>query len=141
MIAFSIFCIFTVFFWAAFEQAAGSLPVYTRDFTNRLLEGNAAMTFKIVDLVVTVVPLAIITYVLWSLFRKTFNRIGLSNTILGFSFVIVWAIVIFKLYTEFQSDKTEVTVTWFAILNSLYIIMFAPLFTNGGIVNIIHQPR
>ena len=129
MIAFAIFCIFTVFFWAAFEQAAGSLPLYTRDFTNRLLEGGAATTFKVVDLVVTVVPLAIITYVLLSLFRKTFNRIGVSNLILGASFIIVWAIVIYKLYTEFQSTDTEVPVTWFAILNSLYIIMFAPLFT------------
>ena len=129
MIAFAIFCVFTVFFWAAFEQAAGSMPIYIRDFTNRVLEGNAAMTFKIVDLIVTVVPLLIITYVLWSLFRKTFNRIGLSNTILGFSFVIVWAIVIYKLYVEFQATETEVKVTWFAILNSLFIIMFAPLFT------------
>ena len=129
MIAFAIFCLFTVFFWAAFEQAAGSLPLYTRDFTNRLLEGGAATTFKVVDLVVTVVPLAIITYVLLSLFRKTFNRIGVSNLILGASFIIVWAIVIYKLYTEFQSTDTEVPVTWFAILNSLYIIMFAPLFT------------
>ncbi len=129
MIAFAIFCILTVFFWAAFEQAAGSLPIYTRDFTNRLLEGGAATTFKIVDLIVTVVPLAIITYVLLSLFRKTFNRIGFSNIILGFSFLIVWAIVIYKLYTEFQSTETEVPVTWFAILNSLFIIMFAPLFT------------
>ncbi|AVI51069.1 MFS transporter [Pukyongia salina] len=129
MIAFTIFCIFTIFFWAAFEQAAGSLPIYTRDFTNRILEGNAAMGFKIVDLIVTVVPLLIITYVLLSLFRKTFNRIGLSNVILGISFIIVWAIVIFKLYTEFQSTETEVPVTWFAILNSLFIIMFAPLFT------------
>ncbi len=129
MIAFAIFCLFTVFFWAAFEQAAGSLPLYTRDFTNRLLEGGAATTFKIVDLIVTVVPLTIITYVLWSLFRKTFSRIGLSNIILGFSFVIVWAIVIYKLYIEFQSTETEVPVTWFAILNSLFIIMFAPLFT------------
>jgi len=129
MIAFAIFSLFTVFFWAAFEQAAGSLPIYTRDFTNRLLEGGAALTFKIVDLLVTVVPLAIITYVLLSLFRKTFHRIGLSNVILGFSFVIVWGIVIFKLITEFQSDTTEVPVTWFAILNSLFIIIFAPLFT------------
>ncbi|NNC70116.1 MAG: MFS transporter, partial [Flavobacteriaceae bacterium] len=129
MIAFSIFCLFTIFFWAAFEQAAGSLPLYTRDFTNRFLEGGAAITFKIVDLIVTVVPLAIITYVLMSLFRKTFNRIGLSNTILGFSFLIVWAIVLYKLYIEFQSTNTEVPVTWFAILNSLFIIMFAPLFT------------
>ncbi len=129
MIAFAIFCLFTVFFWAAFEQAAGSLPIYTRDFTDRLLVGGAATTFKVVDLIVTVVPLAIITYVLLSLFRKTFNRIGLSNIILGCSFVIVWAIVIYKLYTEFQSTETEVPVTWFAILNSLFIIIFAPLFT------------
>ncbi|GAA4977878.1 peptide MFS transporter [Algibacter aquimarinus] len=129
MIAFSIFCLFTIFFWAAFEQAAGSLPIYTRDYTNRILEGGAATTFKIVDLIVTVVPLFVITYVLISLFRKTFNRIGLSNIILGFSFVIVWAIVLYKLYIEFQSTETEVPITWFAILNSLFIIMFAPLFT------------
>ncbi|NNM22642.1 MAG: peptide MFS transporter [Flavobacteriaceae bacterium] len=129
MIAFAIFCIFTIFFWAAFEQAAGSLPLYTRDFTNRFLDGSAAMGFKIVDLIVTVVPLVIITYVLLSLFRKTFNRIGLSNIILGTSFAIIWAIVIYKLVIEFQSTETEVPVTWFAILNSLFIIMFAPLFT------------
>ena len=129
MIAFAIFSIFTVFFWAAFEQAAGSLPLYTRDFTDRLLEGGAATTFKIVDFTVTVVPLVIITYVLVSLFRKTYTRIGLSNIILGFSFVIVWAIVLYKLSYEYQSTETEVPVTWFAILNSLFIIMFAPLFT------------
>jgi POT family proton-dependent oligopeptide transporter len=121
--------LFTIFFWAAFEQAAGSLPIYTRDFTNRLLVGNAAMVFKLVDLIVTVVPLGIITYVLYSLFRKTYTRIGLSNIILGFSFVIVWAIVIYKLVIEYQSTETEVPITWFAILNSLFIIIFAPLFT------------
>ena len=129
MIAFAIFAIFTVFFWAAFEQAAGSMPIYIRDFTNRVLEGNAATTFKIIDLLVTIVPLLIITYVLLSLFRKTFHRIGRSNVILGFSFVIIWAIVIYKLFVEFQATETEVKVTWFAILNSLFIIMFAPLFT------------
>ena len=129
MIAFTIFCLFTIFFWAAFEQAAGSLPLYTRDFTNRILEGSAANIFKVVDLLVTIVPLGVITYVLYSLFRQTFKKIGLSNIILGFSFLIVWAIVIYKLYIEFQSTETEVPVTWFAILNSLFIIMFAPLFT------------
>ena len=129
MIAFTIFCLFTVFFWAAFEQAAGSLPIYTRDFTDRILEGSAANIFKAVDLIVTIVPLVIITYVLWSLFRQTFDKIGFSNIVLGFSFLIVWAIVIFKIYTEYNSSSTEVPVTWFAILNSLFIIIFAPLFT------------
>ena len=129
MIAFAIFCLFTVFFWAAFEQAAGSLPLYTRDFTDRFLEGNSASLFKLIDLLVTVIPLGIITFVLIKLFQNTYKKILLSNLILGISFLIVWVIVVFKLYTEFQSTETEVPITWFAILNSLFIIIFAPLFT------------
>ena len=129
MIAFTIFCLFTIFFWAAFEQAAGSLPIYTRDFTDRILEGTAGSVFKIIDLIVTVVPMVVITYVLVKLFTKTFSKISLSNIILGISFLIVWAIIIYKLYVEFQATETEVPITWFAILNSLFIIIFAPLFT------------
>jgi POT family proton-dependent oligopeptide transporter len=129
MIAFTIFCLFTIFFWAAFEQAAGSLPIYTRDFTDRILEGTAGSIFKIIDLLVTVIPMLVITYVLVKLFNKTFSKISLSNIILGISFLIVWAIIIYKLYIEFQATETEVPITWFAILNSLFIIIFAPLFT------------
>ena len=128
MIVFTIFCIFTVFFWAAFEQGAGSLPLYTRDFTDRFLEGNSALIFKVVDISVTVIPLLIITYVLISLFKKTFTEILFSNLVLGVSFIIVWGIIIFKIYSESQSTSTEVPITWFAILNSLFIIVFAPLF-------------
>ena len=128
MIVFTIFCIFTVFFWAAFEQGAGSLPLYTRDFTDRFLEGNSALIFKVVDISVTVIPLLIITYVLISLFKKTFSEILFSNLVLGLSFIIVWGIIIFKIYSESQATSTEVPITWFAILNSLFIIVFAPLF-------------
>ena len=129
MIAFTIFCLFTIFFWAAFEQAAGSLPIYTRDFTDRILEGTAGSIFKVIDLLVTVIPMLVITYVLVKLFNKTFSKISLSNIILGISFLIVWSIIIYKLYIEFQATETEVPITWFAILNSLFIIIFAPLFT------------
>ena len=129
MIVFTIFCLFTVFFWAAFEQGAGSLPLYTRDFTDRFLEGNSAIIFKIVDISVTIVPLLVITYVLISLFKKTFTEILFSNIVLGLSFIIVWGIIIFKIYSESQSTSTEVPITWFAILNSLFIIIFAPLFS------------
>ena len=129
MIAFSIFSFFTIFFWAAFEQGAGSLPIFTRDYTNRILEGNSASIFKIIDLLVTVIPLIIITFVLISLIKKTVKKIPISNFTLLFSFIIIWAIVIFKLSSEFQSTETEVPITWFAILNSLFIIIFAPLFT------------
>ena len=100
MIAFSIFSFFTIFFWAAFEQGAGSLPIFTRDYTNRVLEGNSASIFKVIDLLVTVIPLIIITFVLISLIKKTAKKILFSNFTLLFSFIIIWAIVIFKLSSE-----------------------------------------
>jgi len=129
MVAVVIFSILTVFFWAAFEQAAGTLPLYTRDFTQRVLTGSGATIFKIVDFSVTVIPLLIITYVLFRLFKQTFSRISVSNIVLGTSFLIIWGIVIFKIYSESQVSESEVPVTWFAILNSLFIIVFAPLFS------------
>jgi POT family proton-dependent oligopeptide transporter len=42
---------------------------------------------------------------------------------------MIWLIVIYKLNREFSDQGTEVPATWFAILNSLFIIMFAPLFS------------
>ncbi len=129
MIAVSIFAFFTIFFWASFEQAAGSLAIFAMDYTARSLTGNSALIFKIIDTVVTIVPLVIISWVLYSLFVKTIKKITLSNIILGFSFVLIWIIVVYKLNREFSNQDTEVPATWFAILNSLFIIIFAPLFS------------
>ncbi|TXB63079.1 peptide MFS transporter [Phaeodactylibacter luteus] len=129
MIAVAIFSFFTVFFWASFEQAAGSMAIFAKDYTARALDGGTATVFKVIDTIVTIIPLAIITWVLYSLFRKTIAKITLSNIILGLSFVMIWGIVIYKLNREFSTPGTEVPATWFAILNSLFIIMFAPLFS------------
>ena len=129
LIAVGIFAFFTVFFWTAFEQAAGSMAIFAKDYTARALSGDAAGIFKIIDTVLTIVPLAIITWVLYRLFSQTFKKIALSNIILGLSFAAIWAIVIYKLNKEFSEPGTEVPATWFAILNSLYIIMFAPIFS------------
>ena len=129
LIAVAIFAFFTIFFWASFEQAAGSMAIFASDYTARVLAGNSAMIFKVVDTIVTVIPLVIITWVLLRLFRQTFSKISFSNIILGFSFLIIWGIVIFKLNREFTQPGTEVPATWFAILNSLFIIMFAPAFS------------
>ncbi|WP_282086609.1 peptide MFS transporter [Aquimarina algiphila] len=124
-----ILAFFTVFFWAAFEQAGGSMTIFASKYTNRVLVGNAASAFKIIDAVITIAPLLIISWVLYKLFVQTFKKISLSNIILGGSFTIIWAIVIWKLYREFNADTTEVPASWFGILNSLFIISFAPLFS------------
>ncbi|MBL7472994.1 peptide MFS transporter [Robertkochia sediminum] len=122
-----ILAFFTVFFWAAFEQAGGSMTIFAADYTDRVLEGNSALAFRIANTLLTVVPLAIITYVLFKLFQITFKKYALSNIFLGTSFAIIWGIVIWKLYVEFSNDVAEIPASWFSILNSFYIIAFAPL--------------
>jgi POT family proton-dependent oligopeptide transporter len=82
----AILAFFTVFFWWAFEQASGSMNIFARDYTQRALTGNAAFTFKIVDILVSTVPLLIISWVLVKLFRQTISKITLSNIVLGISF-------------------------------------------------------
>ena len=129
MLAVMFFAFITIFFWAIFEQAPSSLTIFARDYTQRVLEGDAAFTFKIVNSLMTIVPLGIISWVLWLLFKKTFSKYAISNIILAFSFVIIWAIAIWMLYNEFLKDIAEVPASWFGVLNSLFIIAMAPLFS------------
>jgi POT family proton-dependent oligopeptide transporter len=129
MIAVWFFACITIFFWAVFEQAPGSLTIFARDYTQRVLEGNAGMTFKIFNSLMTLIPLGIITWVLTLLFKQTFEKYSLSNIFLSISFVIIWIIAIWMLYTEFLLEATEVPASWFGVLNSLFIIIFAPLFS------------
>ena len=129
MLAVVFFAFITIFFWAIFEQAPSSLTIFARDYTERVLEGNSALTFKVVNSLMTVIPLSIITWVLWKLFKRTFSKYALSNILLATSFVIIWIIAIWMLYTEYLKDIAEVPASWFGVLNSLYIIAFAPLFS------------
>ena len=41
MLAVIFFAFITIFFWAIFEQAPSSLTIFARDYTQRVLEGNA----------------------------------------------------------------------------------------------------
>lgn len=129
MFAFIVFAFFTVFFWLSFEQAATSLVIFARDFTDRTLDGNSLVIFNIVNTLLTVIPLAIITWVLVLLFKQTRSQILRSNITLFICFGLMWGIVIWMLYREFTSTASEVTVSWFSILNSFFIIVFASLYT------------
>jgi len=129
MLAVIFFAFITIFFWAIFEQAPGSLTIFARDYTQRVLEGDSAMIFKIVNTLMTILPLGVITWVLWLLFKKTFQKYAISNIILASSFVIIWGIAGWMLYNEFLKDVAEVPASWFGVLNSLFIITMAPLFS------------
>lgn len=150
LIAVTFFAFLTIFFWAIFEQSPNSLTIFASDYTDRVLTGSWSTFFLFINTLITIVPLAIITWVLYLLFKQTFKNYAVANIILATSFVIVWAIAIWMLIKDFYTagfmdlsdttlkmlkiDKvteaiTEVPATWFSTLNSLFIISLAPLFS------------
>lgn len=124
-----ILSFFIVFFWWAFEQAGGSMTLFAKNFTDRALVGGGALTFKIANAIITVVPMLVLTYVLFKLFSITFGRYSLSNIILGLAFAGIWYLIYTMLSEQFANDSAEVPASWFGIFNSLFIIVFAPLFS------------
>lgn len=129
MIAVVLFAFFTIFFWASFEQAGGSMTIFASDYTNRTLSGVWANVFRIVNTLITIIPLGIITYVLLKYIKVTFKQHKLANFFISISFTIVWGIVIYMLYSQFSDENPKVPATWFTILNSLFIISLAPIFS------------
>ncbi len=109
MIAFIIFAFFTVFFWMSFEQGASSLVLFARDSVQRIMTGNAATIFNIVNTFLTVGPLLIITYVLFKLWQQTFKKIPGSNIVLAICFAGVWAIVCWMLNRDYNTKAYEVS--------------------------------
>lgn len=124
-----VFSAATIFFWWAFEQAGGSMTIFANDYTERNLTGDSATIFKTVNTIITIVPMAVITYVLYKLFQNIFQKYFKSNLFLGLSFVIIWGIVIWMINNEFSEEATEIPASWFSVLNSLFIILFAPIFS------------
>ena len=124
-----IFSIATIFFWWAFEQAGGSMTIFANDYTNRELSGNSILIFNIINTIITIVPMVVITYVLIRLFQNIFQSYLLSNIFLGISFIIIWGIVIYMLSNEISQKSSEIPASWFSMLNALFIILLAPLFS------------
>ena len=108
MVAIIFFAFITIFFWAIFEQAPGSLTLFARDYTQRILTEEAGVIFKIVDALITLVPLSIISYVLFRLFQKTYSKYPLSNIFLAISFLIIWGIAIWKVQNDYKSAAYEI---------------------------------
>lgn len=150
LMAVTFFAFLAIFFWAIFEQSPNSLTIFAKDYTNRVLEGNWSTVYLIVNSLMTIIPLAIITWIMFKMFGQTFKNYAVANIILSLSFVIIWAIAIWILAKDYYdggvlslSDNmleilkinkvtkpvTEVQASWFSTLNSLFIISLAPLFS------------
>lgn len=108
MIAVIIFAFFTVLFFIPFEQAATSMVLFARDYTQRVLTGDAALIFNIVNTLLTVIPLLIVSWVLVLLYRSTFKKIPGSNIVLIVCFSVMWGLAIWMLVQDFSTKSYEV---------------------------------
>lgn len=109
MIAFIIFAFFTVFFWMSFEQGASSLIIFARDFVDRTLSGSAAIAYNVINTGLTVIPLLIITYVLYLLAKRSFSKIPGSNIVLAITFLGVWGLTLWMLNRDWNTNAYEVS--------------------------------
>jgi POT family proton-dependent oligopeptide transporter len=125
MIAVIVFAFFTVFFWMSFEQGASSLVIFARDNVDRTLAGTSLTVFNTINTLLTIVPLIIITWVLFLLSKQTWKKAMGSNIVLAITFLGVWAIAIWMLNNEYSKEASEIDPSWFSILNSFFIIAFA----------------
>ena len=125
MIAVIIFAFFTIFFWMSFEQGASSLVIFARDSVDRSLVGTSLTVFNTINTLLTLVPLVIISWVLFLLAQKTWQTALFSNIVLAITFIGIWAISIWMLNNEFGKKASEIDPSWFSILNSFFIIAFA----------------
>jgi POT family proton-dependent oligopeptide transporter len=124
-----VLSIFTIFFWMVFEQAGGSMTIFAKDYTKRILDGNAANIFKWADAALTIFPLLAVTIVLYGLATKIFKKYPATILFTAVSFVIIWGLAIWKVQKEFSAVNTEVPASWFGILNSFFIVSLAPFFS------------
>lgn len=105
------------------------MTIFAKDFTQRTLVGDTSTIFKVANTIITLVPMAVLTLVLYGLFSKMMRNFLLSNIFLGSSFIIIWGVVIWMINREFSATATEIPASWFSVLNSLFIILLAPLFS------------
>ncbi len=124
-----VFSFFTIFFWFAFEQAGGSMTIFAADYTDRTLTGTASTLFNVFNTAMTLIPAAILSWLLWRLYRSTGGQYWLANLMLVGAFGMIWGLSIWMLWREFGMASTEVPATWFSVLNSLFIVVLAPAFS------------
>ncbi len=104
-----VLAFFTIFFWLAFEQSGGSMTIFADSFTDRVLTGQSATIFTIVNTLITIIPLGIITYVLFMLAKVTIKKFAIMALSLCFSFLIIWGIVGWKVNKELNTVAYDVS--------------------------------
>jgi len=109
MLAIVFFAVMTVVFWMCFEQAGGSMNIFAKDYTNRVMSGGYFYAFNVINTIIIVVPVLIISWVLFKLVQETYSKIRLGNITLVLSFLLVWGIVFWIINDNLKSTSYEIS--------------------------------
>lgn len=123
-----IIAFFVIFFWASFEQAGTSMNIFARDYTARTLSGDWGMIYRVIDILLSISPMLILTWIIYKLGTVIFKKYPLTIVFTTISFIIIWILVIIRVQDKVAGDTTLVDTSWFQILNPFFIITLAPLF-------------
>lgn len=129
LIVVGVLAFFSIFFWAAFEQAGSSMTIFANDYTDRTLSGSAIMIFNVVSSLLSALPVIILTWLFLAMNKSIGKEFPAAMGFMGLSVVILWAIIGYMIYNQFASQNSEVPTTWFQSLNALFIFTLAPLFS------------
>jgi len=109
MTAIIFFAIMTIVFWMSFEQAGGTMNIFAKDYTHRIMVGNYYYIYITINTAITLIPILITTWLLFKLLRQTFHKYKIGNLFLGFSFLIIWGIVFWIIRREYNSNSYEIS--------------------------------
>ena len=109
MLTVVIFAFFVMIFWLSFEQGASSLVIFARDHIQRELQGDSAMIYNIFNALLTLIPLLLISGVLFLLIKKTYKKIFPAVIVLLVCFSLVWGIALWMLNRDFKTTAYSVT--------------------------------
>ena len=124
-----IIAFFVIFFWASFEQAGTSMTIFAKDYTNRILTGNWGAIYKVIDFILSIAPMLVLTWVIFKLGKAIIKKYPLTILFTTISFTIIWILVIFRVYDKLTGTTAIVDTSWFQILNPVFIISLAPLYS------------
>lgn len=124
-----IIAFFVIFFWASFEQAGTTMNIFAKDYTNRTLVGNWGFFYKIIDFILSIAPMLVLTWVIYKLGKAIVKKYPLTILFTSISFIIIWVLVIIRVYDKISTEATLVDTSWFQILNPVFIISLAPLYS------------
>ncbi len=124
-----IIAFFVIFFWASFEQAGTTMNIFAKDYTNRNLVGNWGFFYKIIDFILSIAPMLVLTWVIYKLGKAIIKKYPLTILFTSISFIIIWGLVIYRVYDKLTGTSALVDTSWFQILNPVFIISLAPLYS------------